>query len=152
METFTLKKIGVIGTPYAQADAAPVQGRLEPEGRGTVEVFDEYAPGLKDVEGFSHITLLYYFHKAEGEELLVKPYLDDARRGVFATRHPRRPNRLGITTVRLLERRGNVLAVAGVDMLDGTPLLDIKPYVPLFDRERGSVRYGWLTDKLPPAF
>jgi tRNA-Thr(GGU) m(6)t(6)A37 methyltransferase TsaA len=152
MKEITLTPIGVIRTPYAEANAAPIQGRLEPEPLGTVEVFDEYAPGLKDLEGFSHITLLYYFHKAAGEELLVKPYLDDVRRGVFATRHPRRPNRLGITTVRLLERRGNVLAVAGVDMLDGTPLLDIKPYVPLFDRERGSVRYGWLTDKIPPAF
>ncbi len=150
MKKITLTPIGVIRTPYAEAGAAPIQGRLEPEPLGTVEVFDEYAPGLKDVEGFSHITLLYYFHKAAGEELLVKPYLDDVRRGVFATRAPWRPNRLGLTTVRLVERRGNVLAVAGVDMLDGTPLLDIKPYVPLFDRERGSVRYGWLSDKIPP--
>ena len=150
METFTLKKIGVIRTPYAEAAAAPPPGKFEPEAPGTVEVFDEYAPGLQDLEGFSHITLLYYFHRAASEELVVKPYLDDARHGVFATRHPRRPNHLGMTTVRLVERRGNVLAVAGVDMLDGTPLLDVKPYVPAFDRERGSVRCGWLAGKIPP--
>ncbi len=148
METFTLKKIGIIRTPYGDAAAAPVQGHFKPEGRGTVEVFEEYAPGLQDLEGFSHVTLLYYFHKAESEELVVKPYLDDVRRGVFATRHPHRPNHLGMTTVRLVERRGNVLAVAGVDMLDGTPLLDVKPYVPLFDQERGSVRCGWLAAKI----
>jgi tRNA-Thr(GGU) m(6)t(6)A37 methyltransferase TsaA len=150
METFTLKQIGVIRTPYAEDAAAPPQWKFEPEVSGTVEVFDEYAPGLQDLEGFSHITLLYYFHQAASEELVVKPYLDDARHGVFATRHPRRPNHLGMTTVRLVERRGNVLVVNGVDMLDGTPLLDVKPYVPAFDRVRGSVRCGWLAGKIPP--
>jgi tRNA-Thr(GGU) m(6)t(6)A37 methyltransferase TsaA len=150
MQTFSLKQIGVIRTPYAEDAAAPPQGKFDPDVPGTVEVFDEYAPGLQDLEGFSHVTLLYYFHRAAGEELLVKPYLDDARHGVFATRGPWRPNHLGITTVRLVERRGNVLAVAGVDMLDGTPLLDIKPYVSEFDLVRGPVRCGWLAGKIPP--
>lgn len=150
MEAITLKPIGVIHTPYVEAADAPIQGRLGSGGRGEVDVFDEYAPGLQDLEGFSHVTLLYYFHRASSEELVVKPFLDDARHGVYATRHPRRPNHLGITTVRLLERRGNVLVVDGVDMLDGTPLLDIKPYVAAFDRGPESARCGWLADKLPP--
>jgi tRNA-Thr(GGU) m(6)t(6)A37 methyltransferase TsaA len=151
LEAITLKPIGVIRTPYARAADAPIQGQFRLESTGEVEVFGEYAAGLQDLEGFSHITLLYFFHRAGGEELVVKPYLDDARHGVYATRHPRRPNHLGITTVRLLERQDNVLVVAGVDMLDGTPLLDIKPYVPAFDREPKSARYGWLADKLPPS-
>lgn len=149
METFTVKPIGLIRTPYAEDTAAPPQRTLRPDVPGTVEVFDDYAPGLRDLEGFSHLMLLYYFHRAAGEELLVRPYLDDARHGVFATRHPRRPNHLGVTTVRLVERRGNVLAVTGVDMLDGTPLLDVKPYVPEFDLVRGAVRCGWLAGKIP---
>jgi tRNA-Thr(GGU) m(6)t(6)A37 methyltransferase TsaA len=151
LEAITVKPIGVIHTSYVEGADVPIQGQLGSGGRGEVEVFDEYAPGLQDLEGFSHVTLLYYFHRAAGEDLLVRPYLDDARHGVYATRHPRRPNHLGITTVRLLERRGNVLVVDGVDMLDGTPLLDIKPYVPAFDREPESVRFGWLADKLPPS-
>ena len=150
MQTFTLKQIGLIRTPYAEEGAAPPQGKFDPDAPGSVELFDEYAPGLLDIDAFSHVTLLYYFHRAASEELLVKPYLDDARHGVFATRHPRRPNHLGITTVRLVERRGNVLAVAGVDMLDGTPLLDVKPYVSEFDLVRGPVRCGWLAGKIPP--
>jgi tRNA-Thr(GGU) m(6)t(6)A37 methyltransferase TsaA len=148
MEKFKLKQIGVIRTPYARSADAPIQGQFRLESRGEVEVFDEYAPGLQDLEGFSHITLLYYFHRATEERLTVKPYLDDVSRGVFATRAPWRPNRLGLTTVRLLERRDNVLAVAGVDMLDGTPLLDIKPYVAEFDIVRGPVRCGWLAGKI----
>jgi tRNA-Thr(GGU) m(6)t(6)A37 methyltransferase TsaA len=150
LEAITLKPIGVIRTPYVEGAEAPIQGGLGSGGRGEVEVFDEFAPGLRDVEGFSYVTLLYYFHRAGGEELVVKPYLDDARHGIYATRHPRRPNHLGITTVRLLERRDNVLVVDGVDMLDGTPLLDIKPYVPAFDRVRGPARCGWLAGKIAP--
>jgi tRNA-Thr(GGU) m(6)t(6)A37 methyltransferase TsaA len=150
METFTVKQIGLIRTPYARSADAPIQGQFRPESRGEVEVFDDYAPGLQDLEGFTHITLLYYFHRATEERLTVRPYLDDVSRGVFATRGPWRPNRLGLTTVRLVERRGNVLAVAGVDMLDGTPLLDVKPYVPEFDLARGAVRCGWLSGKIPP--
>jgi tRNA-Thr(GGU) m(6)t(6)A37 methyltransferase TsaA len=150
MDKITIEPIGVIRTPYAEGPDAPIQGRFAPEGQGEVEVFDAYAPALADVDGFSHLTLLYHFHKAGPVELLVKPFLDDVRRGVFATRHPRRPNHVGLTTVKLLERRGNVLVVAGVDMLDGTPLIDIKPYVPAFDREADAVKCGWLEGKTGP--
>jgi tRNA-Thr(GGU) m(6)t(6)A37 methyltransferase TsaA len=140
---FTIKAIGVIHTPYAESAETPIQGAFEPDAEGTVEVFDEYAEGLANVEGFSHLTLIYKFHKAKPAGLIVKPFLVDELKGVFATRSPRRPNGIGLTTVRLLGRNGNVLRVAGVDMFDGTPLLDLKPYVPHFD-ERTETRIGWL--------
>jgi tRNA-Thr(GGU) m(6)t(6)A37 methyltransferase TsaA len=140
---FTIKAIGVIHTPYSESAETPIQGAFEPDAEGTVEVFDEYAEGLANVEGFSHLTLIYKFHKAKPAGLIVKPFLVDELKGVFATRSPRRPNGIGLTTVRLLGRNGNVLRVAGVDMFDGTPLLDLKPYVPHFD-ERTETRIGWL--------
>ncbi len=148
METISVRPVGVARTPYRSAGETPIQRHFRPEVRGEVEVFEEFAAALRDVEGFSHLTLLYYFHEAGEERLTVKPYLDDVARGVFATRHPGRPNHLGLTTVRLLERRGNVLVVGGVDMLAGTPILDIKPYVPAFDGTREEVKLGWLTGKL----
>jgi tRNA-Thr(GGU) m(6)t(6)A37 methyltransferase TsaA len=140
---FTIKAIGVIHTPYSESAETPIQGAFEPDAEGTVEVFDEYAEGLANVEGFSHLTLIYKFHKAKPAGLIVKPFLVDELKGVFATRSPRRPNGIGLTTVPLLGRNGNVLRVAGVDMFDGTPLLDLKPYVPHFD-ERTETRIGWL--------
>jgi tRNA-Thr(GGU) m(6)t(6)A37 methyltransferase TsaA len=111
--------------------------------RGNVEIFHEFAAGLKDLEGFSHIILLYHLHEAEGARLVVTPFMDAEPRGVFATRAPRRPNAIGLSTVELVEVRENVLTVENVDMLDGTPLLDIKPYVPEFD-QRERCRVGWL--------
>ncbi len=144
---FAVSPIGVIHTPYGEPGETPIQGRRRPEGRGEVEVFEEYAAGLQDLDGFSHIILLYYFHRAGQTALLVKPFLDDVARGVFATRHPRRPNHIGLAVVRLLARRGNFLDVAGVDMFNGTPLVDIKPYVPAFDKQAGLVRIGWLEGK-----
>ena len=147
MPAITVRPVGLAHTPYRDAAEAPIQGRFRPETRGEIEIFEEFAAALADVEGFSHLTLLYYFHQAEGEPLTVKPYLDDVERGVFATRSPERPNRLGLTTVRLLERHGNVLLVSGVDMLDGTPVLDVKPYIPAFDAECAEVKTGWLGDK-----
>jgi tRNA-Thr(GGU) m(6)t(6)A37 methyltransferase TsaA len=140
---FTIKAIGVIHTPYSESAETPIQGAFEPDAEGTVEVFDEYAEGLANVEGFSHLTLIYKFHKAKPAGLIVKPFLVDELKGVFATRSPRRPNGIGLTTVPLLGRNGNILRVAGVDMFDGTPLLDLKPYVPHFD-ERTETRIGWL--------
>jgi tRNA-Thr(GGU) m(6)t(6)A37 methyltransferase TsaA len=107
-----------------------------------VEVYPEYAEGLQDLEGFSHIFLLYAFHESSGYSLLVKPFLDNQLRGLFATRHPARPNPIGLSVVRLTVRKENILEVEGVDMLDGTPLLDIKPYVPDFDI-RTDTRNGW---------
>jgi tRNA-Thr(GGU) m(6)t(6)A37 methyltransferase TsaA len=152
-----LKPIGIIRTPYKKDRDAPYQA-YKSEDVGEIEVFKEYEEGLKDIEGFSHLIILYEFHKSikrsvkkehylESRELLVKPYLDDVPRGVFATRSPNRPNPIGLTVVELLERKGNILKVKGIDMLDGTPLLDIKPYVPKFDK-REKVRIGWLESKL----
>lgn len=112
------------------------------ECEGTVQLFPEYAEGLKDIEGFSHIILLYRFHFAPHFSLLVKPFLEDTVHGVFATRSPQRPNAIGLSVVRLIGRKENVLKIAGVDILDGTLLIDIKPYSGLFDRISGA-RSGW---------
>ena len=128
-----LKPIGVIRSPYATKEEAPIQGAFCPESRGTVEVLPEYEEGLKDVEGFSHIYLLYLFDRAGKVELVRPTFLDDEAHGVFACRHPCRPSGIGLSIVRLLQREGNVLEVGGIDVLDSTPLIDIKPYVPRFD-------------------
>jgi tRNA-Thr(GGU) m(6)t(6)A37 methyltransferase TsaA len=109
---------------------------------GRIEVYPEFAAGLQDLDGFSHLILLYVFHQSNGYTLQVKPFLDDQVRGLFATRYPRRPNPIGLSIVRLLARQENILDIEGVDMLDGTPLLDIKPYIPDFD-VRTESRSGW---------
>lgn len=144
MET-VFTPIGIIRTPFADKAGMPIQpaGALGVAGR--VEVAPEYADGLKDLDGFSHIILLYLFHAGEGFCLRVVPFLDDRPRGVFATRAPRRPNPIGLSVVRLTGVRGSVLEVENVDMLDGTPLLDIKPYVPGFDAA-DNVRTGWVAE------
>jgi tRNA-Thr(GGU) m(6)t(6)A37 methyltransferase TsaA len=147
MEPFVLHPIGVLRTPFRDAAEAPIQGAFASQAHGEVEVFEEYAAGLRDVEGFSHLLLVYVFHRAGEDRLVVTPFLDDQLRGVFATRHPGRPNHLGLTVVELVARRGNVLEVRGVDMLDGTPVVDIKPYVPAFDAGPADARIGWLTDR-----
>lgn len=140
-----MRPIGVIHSPFAAKEATPIQP-FKSNAVGRVEVYKKFEAGLKDITGFSHIILIYKFHKAKGYELLVKPFLDKRRRGLFSTRYPARPNQIGISVVRLLRRRGNVLYVRGIDVLEGTPLLDIKPYVPSFD-EVGKVRIGWLKNK-----
>ena len=124
-----------------EKDKTPIQASRS-QAIGLVEVYPEFADGLKDIEALSHIYLLYAFHKSDGYTLQVKPFLDDQEHGVFATRYPCRPNPLGISIVKLLSRKENSLTVEGIDTLDGTPLLDIKPYVPDFDL-RTDVRTGW---------
>ncbi len=143
----TLEPIGVIHSSYEKKEDIPIQGVFKPEGVGTIEVFEEYGKGLQDVEGFSHLMILYYFHKSKDFSLLGKPFLEDKPHGIFAIRSPHRPNHLGVSVVRLLEREGNLLKVGEIDVFDGTPLLDIKPYVPKFD-ERKDVKIGWLEGKL----
>jgi len=143
--------IGVIHTPFKEPRGTPIQPSAATEVEGTVEVFREYAEGLRDIEGFSHLILIYHFHLAGKPSLQVKPYMDDRQHGVFATRAPARPNPIGLSIVRLLGVEGTNLRVRGVDIVDGTPLLDIKPYVPQFDAREGE-RIGWLEDnvrKLP---
>jgi tRNA-Thr(GGU) m(6)t(6)A37 methyltransferase TsaA len=140
---FVMRPIGVIHTPFTDTSQTPIQSSIS-DTKGQVEVYPEFADGLQDVEGFSHVHLMYVFHCSAGYALRVKPFLDDHERGLFATRHPCRPNPIGLSVVRLLSRYGNALEVEGVDMFDGTPLLDIKPYVPDFDI-REEVRTGWYT-------
>lgn len=138
---FIMKPIGVIYSLLTDKNLTPIQPtRSQVVGR--VEVFHEFAEGLQDLEGFSHIILLYVFHQSKGYTLQVKPFLDDQVRGLFATRYPCRPNPIGLSVVRLLARRVNVLDIEGVDLLDDMPLLDIKPYVPDYDVYT-DVRTGW---------
>ncbi len=146
MTEFVVQPIGIIHSPFRTKEAAPVQGALAPEAEGSVEVFAEVAPALKDIERFTHLYLLYRFDRA-GEIQFVRPtFLDDEPHGLFASRHPCRPNGIGLSVVRLVGREGNVLRVAGIDVLDGTPLLDIKPYIPRFDC-RPEAGEGWLAGK-----
>ena len=143
MDDIIYRQIGIIHTPFRRASDAPPQGCFARDRRGQIELFPEYTEGLKDITGFSHLILLYHFHKADGFELLTKPILDKEKRGIFATRYFKRPNSIGLSIVTLLGFQGNMLEVGWVDMLDGTPLLDIKPYVSLFDA-REDVLDGWF--------
>ena len=138
-----LKPIGVIHSPFHELAGMPIQPTGARGVQGTVEVFQEYRAGLKDLDGFSHIVLLYLFHQSQGFNLHVVPYLDTEIRGVFATRAPRRPNAIGLSVVQLNMVQDHILYIENVDILDGTPLLDIKPYVPEFDAQF-KVRTGWL--------
>ena len=141
-----LKPIGIINSPYKNMGAAPYQG-YNSEEISQIEVFEEFEEGLKDIEGFSHIIVIYWFHKSQGYHLLVKTPWDDSLHGLFTTRSPRRPCPLGLTVAELVAKEGNVLKVKGLDAIDGTPLLDIKPYVPSLSG-RAIVKSGWLEDKL----
>ena len=135
------RPIGIIHSPFPDKSQTPIQASRS-EAAGFVEIYPEFAEGLQDLEGFSHIILLYVFHESNEYSLLVKPFLDDQLRGLFATRYPARPNQIGLSVVRLISQIGSVLEVEGVDTLDGTPLLDIKPYVADFDLRTGT-RSGW---------
>jgi len=137
--------IGIIHSPFRSLEGMPIQPAGAAGVLGTAEIFPEYEPALQDLEGFSHIYLLYHFHRSRGFQLQVVPFLDTRLRGLFATRAPKRPNPIGLSLVKLTKVEGTVLHLENLDILDGTPLLDIKPYVPEFDRLR-SVRTGWLAE------
>jgi tRNA-Thr(GGU) m(6)t(6)A37 methyltransferase TsaA len=143
-----LHPIGVIHTPFTDPAQTPIQASRS-TALGHVEVFPEFVEGLQDVEQLSHLFLLYVLHRHESYTLRVHPFLDDRLHGVFATRYPQRPNFIGLSIVRLLARRDHVLDFEGADMLDGTPLIDIKPYVPEFD-VRTDVRLGWYGTRSKP--
>ena len=138
-----LKPIGIIHTPFTEPEGMPIQPKGAIGIRGTIELFDEYHEGLKDLDGFSHIILLYHFHRSHGFNLQVVPFMDSELRGLFATRAPRRPNPIGISVVQLDKIENGVLHIQKVDIMDGTPLIDIKPYVPEFDSPQ-NIRTGWL--------
>ena len=141
-ESFVYKPIGVIRSEHIKPEKTPIQPVYSEGCQGRAEVFPEFSAGLRDLEGFSHIYLIYHMHRADASRLLVKPFLQDVERGVFATRAPCRPNPIGVSIVRLVRREGNILYLDDVDALDGTPLLDIKPYTARFDRIDGT-RNGW---------
>jgi len=146
MNEIKFKPIGIIHSPFKVIEGTPIQPTGAEGIKGKIEVFEEYLAGLKDLDGFSHIILLYHFHLSKGYSLGVKPFLDDKIRGLFATRSPARPNPIGISIVRLVEVKGPTLHIEDVDIINNTPLLDIKPYVPDFDR-RAAERIGWLSGK-----
>ena len=137
--------IGIIHSPFKELEDMPIQPAWAAGVPGTVEVFADYRVGLKDLDGFSHIILLYLFHRSRGFELQLVPFLDSKQHGVFATRAPRRPNPIGLSVVQLDGIEDGLLHISNIDVLDGTPLLDIKPYVPAFDAP-GEVRTGWLEE------
>jgi len=143
MNTVTLPYIGVVRSRFTDLENMPIQpvGAMDVE--GVVEIEPQYEEGLKDLDGFSHIYLLYHFHQAPKVKLRVTPYMDTMEHGVFATRSPLRPSHLGMSVVELLSVEGSTLRIRGVDILDGTPVIDVKPYLPQFDM-RENVRTGWM--------
>ena len=143
MNRIELTPIGIIHAPYAEPKDMPIQGRFKDDVEGWLELKEEYLPGLRDLDGFSHLILIYHFHRSDREELQGRPYLEDETHGIFAIRSPHRPNHLGLSIVKLQRIEGNRVYFTEVDMLDGTPLLDIKPYVEHFDRREG-VKSGWV--------
>ena len=155
---FTPQPIGFVRTPYTQTSAIPKGPGAKHDAEGVIEILRDYEAGLLDIEGFSHLFVLWEFDRADGVSLIAHVPTDERRpHGVFATRSPRRPNPIGLTVVELLRRDGAALHVRGVDMLDGTPVLDIKPYLSSIPTEK--VRRGWLAEaeqrsnaeKYPPA-
>jgi tRNA-Thr(GGU) m(6)t(6)A37 methyltransferase TsaA len=141
--SITYQPIGVIHSPFTDLKEMPIQPASRRSATGTVEIFPQYAPALLDLDGFSHVILIYHLHKVTRTDLTVTPFMDDQPHGVFATRAPTRPNPIGLSVVRLEKVEGTTLHVANIDILDGTPLLDIKPYVPEFDHP-GDAVVGWL--------
>ena len=147
MNRIIMNPIGVIHTPFENIEGMPIQpvgaGQIE----GQVVIDPQYMEALTDIDGFSHLILIYAFHQSKGFQLKVKPFLDDCMRGLFATRAPRRPNPIGLSIVELLRREQNILQVSNIDVVDGTPLLDLKPFVPAFDAPQATA-IGWLEGKV----
>jgi tRNA-Thr(GGU) m(6)t(6)A37 methyltransferase TsaA len=144
MKNITYHPIGLLHTPFTDLQGMPIQPSGATSAPGTAEIFPEFAAGLQDLEGFSHVILLYHLHAVRKVDLTPTPFLDSEPHGVFATRSPSRPNPIGLSIVPLVRVEGNLLHLQNLDMLDGTPLLDVKPYVPEFDRPAGKVETGWL--------
>jgi tRNA-Thr(GGU) m(6)t(6)A37 methyltransferase TsaA len=140
----SMQPIGYVRSPYRDTQEIPKGLGAKHEAEGVLEIMGEFEPGLKDIEGFSHLFVIWVFDRSEGCNLVGMPPSDDRPHGVFATRSPRRPNPIGLTVVELLGREGSVLRVRGIDMLEGTPILDIKPYLSNVPQER--LRRGWLAE------
>jgi tRNA-Thr(GGU) m(6)t(6)A37 methyltransferase TsaA len=146
LKSITYEPIGTIQTPFKDAHDMPIQAKGGKGIKGTIKIKPSFAEGLKDIGGFSHIMLIYSFHRSKDYSLMVKPFLDNKLHGVFATRAPKRPNPIGISIVRLRKVEGRVLHIEDVDIINGTPLLDIKPYIPDIDAFQ-TKRIGWLSKK-----
>lgn len=144
MDNLSMQPIGTIHSPYTETKQVPKGCGARHDAEGTLEILPQFEEGLTDIEGFSHLYVIWMFHKSEGFQLMGTPPCDDTPHGVFATRSPLRPNPIGLTVVRLLRREGRILHVSGVDMLDGTPILDIKPYLSSVPDEE--LRRGWLAE------
>ena len=142
----TLSPIGRLETPFNDIADMPIQPSVLADTRGKAVLDEKFMPGLKDLDGFSHIILLFLLHKISGYQLEVVPFMDTLPHGIFATRSPKRPNRIGMSIVRVESVEGNIVHFKGVDMLNGSPLLDIKPYYSYFDQQT-QVRNGWLEGK-----
>lgn len=146
------KPIGIVHSPFKVKEDIKKPRCIDPRGfdsvQGELEIYSEFSEGLKDIDGFSHIILIFAFHKAEKHHLYAHPPFDGKKRGVFSTRSPSRPNSIGITVLTLLNRKGNVLRVSGVDMIEGTPVLDIKPYTPR--EQKLDAKFGWLEQWITP--
>ena len=146
MEIIEYRPIGIIHSPHKTPQGSPIQPTAARGIEGKIDIFPEFAEGLEDLAGFSHIFIVYHCHLSKAYSLKVKPFLDDNQRGLFATRAPARPNSIGISVVRLIKIEGENLFIQNIDVVDGTPLLDIKPYVPAFDVHPAE-KIGWIEDK-----
>ena len=149
-EPILLHPIGLIHTPYKEPKDMPIQPLGAMGIKGYVEIEPIYSDGLKDLDGFSHIILLYHLHLSSGFDLIVEPFLDDQKRGLFATRAPNRPNPIGLSVVRLVAIEENILHIENVDVVNGTPLIDIKPYIPMFNGV-DDLQIGWVEGKFGEA-
>ncbi len=144
MSRIEYSPIGIIRTPFDDVRKMPIQPPGAKDVVGTAEIFEEYREGLKDLDGFSHVILIYHFHEVSTTKLQVVPFLDDVPRGVFATRAPVRPNPIGLSVVSIIDVKDGIITFSGADILNNTPLLDIKPFVPAFDIPSSEIRVGWL--------
>ena len=146
----TFEPIGIIHSPFTKLEEMPIQPAGSRVTKGTLEVYPAYSQALQDLDGFSHLYAIYFFHKVNGWKPIVMPFLDKSERGLFSTRAPKRPNPIGLSVLKIIEITDNKIQVQHIDILDGTPLLDIKPYVPQFDAAE-DIRIGWLTKHIDQA-
>lgn len=146
----TFKPIGIIHSPFTKLENMPIQPTGSLGTQGTIEILPEFTEALQDLDGFSHFYVIYYFHMTSGWKARVKPFLDDQKRGLFSTRAPKRPNPIGLSLLEIISIQENIITVNNIDILDNTPLLDIKPYVPQFEPAE-NIRIGWLTNNIAEA-
>ena len=141
-----IKPVGIIHSPFKTVENMPIQPSAAKDVSGTIEIFPEFTEGLADLDGFSHIYIIFHLHRVRGHKLRVIPFLDTVERGIFSTRSPARPNPVGLSVAEIISVKKNIIEIRGVDMLDGSPVIDIKPFVPDFESCE-NVRKGWFEGK-----